>query len=163
MPIRQIATNAIVLCCLAQSCSFLESAASEPQQIRRSDLSKDDLKNLQTVSTAQHLQGPYLGRGGGSPVWGAYSQLRDLDSKVLFPKLNQLMPTATPSGKIYLACAYWDQDKTAGLKAFRALLNDKSMVDYRSGCTDQANETVSAIAKAFIEKGFYRDFSAKKY
>ena len=123
----------------------------------------EDAKNLQIISTASHLQGPFMGRGGGSPQWAAYSSFRWIDPKFLYPKLEEAMPKATPAGKIYLACAYWDHNKGAGIKDFKALLNDKSAVEYSSGCTDHAKETVSSIAKSFIEKGSYSSFKARKY
>ncbi len=163
---KQLIGLAVLLWCVFNQLSPTQTVIAQVPDVPKvlyQRFNEEDSKNLQIISTASRLQGPYMGRGGGSPVWGAYSSFRWIDPKFLYSKLEQAMPQATPAGKIYIACAYWDHNRESGIKAFKALLNDKSPVEYSSGCTDHAKETVSSIAKSFIEKGSYSSFEARKY
>lgn len=88
----------------------------------------------------------------------AYSEASAISSALSLDDLNYIMEHGTPAGKLYAAILLTSGSRVGKNLTFEKLLNDKSPVDYKSGCRG-LRTTVGEVAKSFNDTGKYMNFS----
>jgi len=81
--------------------------------------------------------GPVGFAGAVLPVTQAYYDLVEAverDGEALRPRLERLLATATPAGRLYAADLLYRLDPAAGRAAWRRLVGDRTEVQTFSGC-----------------------------
>lgn len=104
---------------------------------------------LSTLAMASQLDSARVGYAGTpGPYYTAYQQAKRLGAEV-YPQLQQLLPTATPSGKLYLSALIRRIDPSQGKALLTELTSDQTQITGQSGCLGLPT-TVSAIATEIL-------------
>lgn len=152
----KLITSILSLLCLVV---VAESSFANDKSTRSASSSMS--KDLNQIKSANRFDDSVIGEAiDQSPNYKAFSRL--VKSDVPLKKLEELLATATPAGKLYLAVILWEKDFARGKNAYKTLLNDNTDVEYRSGCK-VITFKVSEIAKSFLETNKFLNFETSKF
>lgn len=113
------------------------------------------------IKTAKRFDDSVIGEAiDQSANFKAYKGLKESDISV--SKLEKLLQSATPAGKLYAAVLISDKSHERGLEAYKKLLTDNSDVDYKSGCK-VCSFKVSEIAKSLMDTGKFINFKTSRF
>ncbi len=107
--------------------------------------------------SAKRLESGVIGEGSQSVIYAYYKEARHLPLKTNGWEITWLRRNGSPAGKLYGCFLALNIDAKVGIEYFRELENDKSKVQFQSGC-DVEDSTVGAIARQVVEKQKFADF-----
>lgn len=139
----------------SSSCFNQFSISASEDKARMNDKMPECLKKLMTAKSLDD------GVKGESPDFSknhlAYAEASGMVSSLELDDLNYLLAHATPAGKLYAAVLLASSGRVGRNLSFEKLLNDKSVVNYQSGCRG-TQSTVGEIARSFNDTGKYLNF-----
>jgi hypothetical protein len=93
-----------------------------------------------------------------TPNYKAYLEASNMIYALELSDLDYVLERGSPAGRIYAAVLIKQSGRAGDNLSFDKLLKDNATVSYQSGCKVMST-TVAEVAKSFIEKGKFFNFS----